>query len=155
LLKGDIAMHIPPNISFEEAATMGGGLATVALAMYKHLQLPFLALPSLENAEDEEKKTPILIYGGSTATGTLAIQFAKLCVSPTPVALSEVDIGADETYRSGLEVITAASPHNFSLLKSLGADHVLDYVRPPSTLSSSPKLTLYSATPNAVTKSTP
>jgi hypothetical protein len=30
-----------------------------------------------------------------------------------------------------LTVITTASPHNFPLLKSLGADHVLDYVRPP------------------------
>jgi NADPH:quinone reductase-like Zn-dependent oxidoreductase len=47
-----------------------------------------------------------LIYGGSTATGTLAIQFAKL---------------------SGLEVITTSSPHNFDLLKKLGADQVFNY----------------------------
>jgi NADPH:quinone reductase-like Zn-dependent oxidoreductase len=33
--------------------------------------------------------------------------------------------------RSGLEVITTSSPHNFELLKSLGADHVFDYVRDP------------------------
>jgi hypothetical protein len=32
--------------------------------------------------------------------------------------------------RSGLEVITTSSPHNFELLKSLGSDHVFDYVRP-------------------------
>jgi hypothetical protein len=30
--------------------------------------------------------------------------------------------------RSGLEVIATASPHNFDLLKKLGADHVFDYV---------------------------
>lgn len=32
-------------------------------------------------------------------------------------------------HRSGLKVITTASPRNFDLLESLGADHVFDYVR--------------------------
>lgn len=74
-------MHIPPNISFEEAATLPCGLATVALALYKPFSLP---LPTLPINEEEKKDGPtILIYGGSTATGTLAIQFAKLCVPPT------------------------------------------------------------------------
>ena len=50
--------------------------------------------------------TTILIYGASTATGSLAIQYAKL---------------------SGCEVIAIASPHNFDLLRELGADHVLNY----------------------------
>lgn len=50
--------------------------------------------------------TPILIYGASTATGTLAIQYAKLV---------------------GCEVYATASSHNFELLRKLGADHVFDY----------------------------
>lgn len=53
--------------------------------------------------------TPVLIYGASTATGTLAVQFAKL---------------------SGAEVFATASPHNFDLVKKLGADHVFDYKDP-------------------------
>lgn len=53
--------------------------------------------------------TPILIYGGSTATGSLAIQFAKL---------------------AGCEVIVTASLRNTKYLKSLGADQVLDYKDP-------------------------
>jgi NADPH:quinone reductase-like Zn-dependent oxidoreductase len=32
--------------------------------------------------------------------------------------------------RSGFEVITTCSPRNFSLVKSLGADHVFDYSSP-------------------------
>ena len=68
-------MHIPPQMSFEEAATLGCGVGTIALGLYKYLELPMLSLPL------EEKKADgpfILIYGGSSATGTLAIQFAKL-----------------------------------------------------------------------------
>lgn len=56
-----------------------------------------------------KEKFPILIYGGSTATGSLAIQAAKL---------------------SGLEVITTSSPSNFDYLKGLGADQVFDYKSP-------------------------
>jgi NADPH:quinone reductase-like Zn-dependent oxidoreductase len=75
VLKGDIAFHIPPNISFEEASTLPCGMFTVGIGMYRHLQLPFLTLPIEEKKSDGP---PLLIYGGSTATGTLAIQFAKL-----------------------------------------------------------------------------
>jgi NADPH:quinone reductase-like Zn-dependent oxidoreductase len=69
--KGDIQMHIPDNMTFEEAATLGVGITTVGQALYQSLGLQ---LPS----EPSEEKIPVLIYGGSTATGTLAIQFAKL-----------------------------------------------------------------------------
>jgi NADPH:quinone reductase-like Zn-dependent oxidoreductase len=77
LIKGDMAARIPPQMSFEDAATLPCGIGTCGLGMYspKHLGLPMLSLPL------EEKKTSgptILIYGGSSATGTLAIQFAKL-----------------------------------------------------------------------------
>ncbi|KAL3431468.1 chaperonin 10-like protein [Aspergillus tetrazonus] len=97
--KGDIQMQIPDKMSFEEAATLGVGIMTVGQALYQSLKL---ALPT----EPTKTPEPILIYGGSTATGTLAIQFAKL---------------------SGYTVLTTCSPHNFDLVKSLGADAVFDY----------------------------
>lgn len=76
-MKGDMAMRIPSQMSFEEASTLPCGLGTCGLGMYspKHLGLSMLSLPV------EERKaagSTILIYGGSSATGTLAIQFAKL-----------------------------------------------------------------------------
>ena len=37
-------------------------------------------------------------------------------------------LAENETCRSGLTVITTASPRNFDFVKSLGADHVFDYV---------------------------
>ncbi|KAJ5613398.1 Polyketide synthase enoylreductase [Penicillium lagena] len=97
--KGDIQMKIPDNISFQEAATLGVGIYTVGQALYQNLKL---ALPT----DPIKDPTPILIYAGSTATGTLAIQFAKL---------------------SGYKVLTTCSPHNFDLVRRLGADIVFDY----------------------------
>lgn len=76
MIKGDIAFHIPDHISFEEAASFGCGVTTVVLAFYKYLSLPLLTVPLGESRS--ESKFPILIYGGSSATGTLAIQFARL-----------------------------------------------------------------------------
>ncbi|KAJ4388762.1 hypothetical protein N0V93_006222 [Gnomoniopsis smithogilvyi] len=103
-VKGDIQMHIPDAVDFGAAASVGCGIGTVGFGLYKILGLPW---PGTE----EEVVTPewILIYGGSTATGTLAIQFAKL---------------------SGFKVVTACSPRNFDLVKSLGADLAFDYKLP-------------------------
>ncbi|KAL6709860.1 hypothetical protein ACN47E_000645 [Coniothyrium glycines] len=103
-VKAKVGIHlkIADNISFEDAATLGVGVTTVAQGLYQELGLP--PLP-----EKVSEPTPILIYGASTATGTLAIQYAKL---------------------SGAEVYATASPHNFDLLRKLGADHVFDYKDP-------------------------
>ncbi|KAJ5953287.1 hypothetical protein N7454_000183 [Penicillium verhagenii] len=97
--KGDLQMHIPDNLTFQQAATLGVGVTTVGQSLYQTLKL---ALPT----EPLKTPEPLLIYGGSTATGALAIQFAKL---------------------SGYRVLTTCSPRNFDLVKSLGADEAFDY----------------------------
>ncbi|KAL2834568.1 hypothetical protein BJY01DRAFT_239145 [Aspergillus pseudoustus] len=97
--KGDIQIRIPDNLSFQEAATLGVGITTVGQSLYQSLEL---ALPE----SPIKDPVPILIYGGSSATGSLAIQFAKL---------------------SGYTVLTTCSPSNFDFVKSLGADTVFDY----------------------------
>ncbi|KAI9341359.1 chaperonin 10-like protein [Obelidium mucronatum] len=100
-----IQSKIPENLSFEEAATLGVGIFTVGQGLYQSLGLP---LPSTTQPVTATGNT-ILIYGGSTATGALAIQFAKL---------------------SGFHVVTTASPRNFEYLTALGADKVFDYNSP-------------------------
>ena len=74
----------------------------VGMALYQSLQLPWFSEPAL-------KPFPILIYGASTATGAIAIQYARL---------------------SGLDVIAVCSSRNFEYVKSLGATTVFDYNSP-------------------------
>lgn len=66
-------MKIPDDVSFGEAAAIGVGTITAGQHLYQALGLPQPRSPALEPFS-------ILIYGGSTATGTIAIQLAKLYV---------------------------------------------------------------------------
>ena len=106
-VKGDLQTRIPDGVSFEAAATVGVGITTVGYALYEVLKLP---LPeTLRENTAVGELDPVLIYGGSTATGSLAIQLAIL---------------------SGRRVITTCSPKHFDLAKSRGADVVYDYRTP-------------------------
>ncbi|KAH8705822.1 putative zinc-binding oxidoreductase ToxD [Talaromyces proteolyticus] len=99
-VKGDTQLHIPDGVSFEAACSVGVGVTTTGYALYHVLKLP---LPgSMQQPSDKT----ILVYGGSTATGTIAIQFAKM---------------------SGMRVVTTCSPKHFELMRQLGADLVFDY----------------------------
>ncbi|PTB46105.1 hypothetical protein M441DRAFT_126557 [Trichoderma asperellum CBS 433.97] len=100
LTQADVQFHNP--LSDEEGATLGVSVFTVGQGLYQNLKLQLPTNPITTG-------TPILIYGGSTASGLWGIQYAKL---------------------SGYKVITTASPRNFDYLKSLGADAVFDYNSP-------------------------
>lgn len=100
--EADISLKIPDSLSFEDAATLGTAVTTIGQSLYQSLNLPFPTEPAKDSP-------PILIYGGSSAMGSLAIQFAKL---------------------SGYKVVTTASPKNFDFVKAMGAEEVIDYVRP-------------------------
>ncbi|KAH6856972.1 chaperonin 10-like protein [Chaetomium sp. MPI-CAGE-AT-0009] len=107
IAKGDLQIKIPDNLSDEDAATLGVGVSTVAQGLYQTLQLP---IPGTAEAASPSNPPPeILIYGGSTATGLLGIQFAKL---------------------SGYRVATTCSPGNFAYVRELGADAAFDYRSP-------------------------
>ncbi|RCK66540.1 hypothetical protein Cantr_03556 [Candida viswanathii] len=73
------------------------GLCTVAQSFSHYLKL----------GKRAQSGDSILIGGGATATGVLAIQVAKLVYN--------------------LNVIATASPRNHEYLKELGADYVIDY----------------------------
>lgn len=91
----------------EQAASFPVGLITSLLSLWDPSALALKANP--DQPIVSEKPTPVLVYGGSTATGTLAIQLLRL---------------------SGYNPIATCSPRNFELVRSYGASAVFDYVRP-------------------------
>jgi NADPH:quinone reductase-like Zn-dependent oxidoreductase len=102
----DLQMRLPDKtLGFEAAATIGLGAITVGQGLFqKALQLE---LPDIATAANPPSRdVPVLIYGGSTATGALGIQFAR---------------------RAGYTVITTCSKASFDYIKSLGAAHAVDY----------------------------
>ena len=72
--KADLQMKLPEHMSFEEGATLGVGIGTCGMGLFQRMGLNLPTSPT-------NKPEPVLIYGGSSATGTLGIQFAKLYVS--------------------------------------------------------------------------
>lgn len=92
---------IPDSWSFEEAAQLGVAPLTALQCLHETLELP-----SPFDSEAAQAQRTILIWGGASAVGQYAIQFAKL---------------------GGLRVVTTASSGNFDLVKGLGADVVFDY----------------------------
>lgn len=71
--KGDLQFKVPEGMSDEEAATLGCGVATCGQGLFEKGYGLGLNYPSTP----VEKQEQVLVYGGSTATGTLGIQFLK------------------------------------------------------------------------------
>nr|A0A7L9EZZ4.1 RecName: Full=Trans-enoyl reductase xenG; AltName: Full=Xenoacremones biosynthesis cluster protein G [Xenoacremonium sp. BF-2018a]QOJ72665.1 XenG [Xenoacremonium sp. BF-2018a] len=97
----DMVWKVPDNLSWEQAAAIGcATTSTVGMALWISMKLP----GTPENPIKEPKL--VLVYGGSTASGTFAIQLLKL---------------------SGYKVVTTCSPKNFKLVEEYGADKAFDY----------------------------
>lgn len=69
--KADIQIRIPDSLTFAEAATLGVAAITSGQGLFQSLGLNFPDNPR----SDHEL---ILIYGGSSAMGTMGIQLAKM-----------------------------------------------------------------------------
>lgn len=67
-----VTMKIPDHMTLEQGASLGSGIGTIGLALFKSLNVP--GSPK----SPASKPVDVLVYGGSTATGTLAIQLLKL-----------------------------------------------------------------------------
>lgn len=101
----EILLRVPNGMRMEQAATLGVGLMTNVMALWDPTALGLAAHPG----SPAEKRFPVLVYGGSTATGTLAIQLLRL---------------------SGIDPIVTCSPRNFDLVGDRGAVAQVDYILP-------------------------
>ncbi|KIH92916.1 hypothetical protein SPBR_02917 [Sporothrix brasiliensis 5110] len=103
----DMVVRLPESMSYEDAAGLSVVTYAAGLALYQTLQLP---LPSVEPRPDAEtaaaKPTYVLVSGGASASGTIAIQLLKA---------------------SGLAPIATCSPDNRDMLLALGAVETFDY----------------------------
>ncbi|KAI0378987.1 zinc-binding dehydrogenase family oxidoreductase [Hypomontagnella monticulosa] len=100
----ELVLRVPAGWKPERAAALGVGLVINCLALWGDA----LALKFRPDSPAKEP-IPVLVYGGSTATGTMAIQLLRL---------------------SNLDPIATCSPHNFDIVKGYGASAVFDYSLP-------------------------
>ncbi|RDB28572.1 Enoyl reductase LovC [Hypsizygus marmoreus] len=112
----EFTAKIPPNLSFDEAASVPSGLASAVIGLYTPKPHgPGNTPPFDTSARGIYAKKPLVVLGGSASVGQNVIQLAKL---------------------SGFSpIITTASSGNEVYLKSLGATHIIDRTIPLSNLS--------------------
>ena len=96
---------IPASVSFSEGSVIPLAFDTAAVGLYSPVSDGFLGLPLPSFTPSSSGKT-IVIWGGSSSVGALAIQLAA---------------------SSGVKVVAVASKRNFDFCKNLGASEVLDY----------------------------
>ncbi|KAI0543588.1 putative alcohol dehydrogenase [Xylaria curta] len=96
------AFKVSDNMSTEDAAALGTPIASACMVLFWSLGWPL----SMLETTPEKPLPKVLVYGGSTSSGTMVLQLLRLC---------------------GVRTITTCSPHNFDLVKSYGADEVYDY----------------------------
>ncbi|KAK7974523.1 hypothetical protein PG989_016371 [Apiospora arundinis] len=103
----DILLGIPDGITREEAAAVGGTrIATLGVVFYEHLKLGY---SPRHPATEEAETAPVLVYGGGTVTGSMAIQLLRA---------------------SGLRQLAVCSAKSAPLALSYGAERTFDYHSP-------------------------
>jgi NADPH:quinone reductase-like Zn-dependent oxidoreductase len=102
----NLTSPFPANVSFETASVLPACLSVATCGMF---QKDFLALdyPTVPRATVKGKT--LVVWGGSTSCGCNAIQLGVA---------------------AGYEIVTTCSPHNFGLVKNLGASYAFDYNSP-------------------------
>ena len=103
--------RIPPDLTYEEAATIPLAAFTAAVGLYRNLGLP----APWDRSDDHypEGKTALVINGASTAVGAFAVKLAKMNTRIGPI------------------ITTAGSSADF--VRSLQPDAVVDYRSPTVT----------------------
>ncbi|KAJ5588378.1 hypothetical protein N7537_011056 [Penicillium hordei] len=90
-----LLVKVPDNWTNLEAASLGVGWSTLCLALSDPEALSLEGLPTKPGHKEQD---PVLVYGGGTASGTLACQLLML-MGYTPIAIaSELSAGLAVNY---------------------------------------------------------
>ncbi|TYJ54728.1 hypothetical protein B9479_004575 [Cryptococcus floricola] len=122
LADSDMTWLVPEGLGLPEAATYGVGWFTAAQAMVQRQGKAFPALGDTNVTGNPwaSAHSFYIVYGGSSSVGLFGIQLAKIL---------------------GYKVLATASPHSFPLVKSYGADVVLDYHNADEAIAEALKIT--------------
>lgn len=104
VLRAGSASPIPADMAFERACVLPLCLSTAACGLFLKNYLG-LRLPTSPGG-DQGPREVVVVWGGSTAVGSNAIQLATA---------------------AGYDVLTTASPRNFDYVRGLGAVDAFDY----------------------------
>ncbi|CAI7573982.1 unnamed protein product [Penicillium discolor] len=96
------ALRLPDDMSFTDAACMGTSLSSAGIALFRSMKVP----GSLTAPNSATNPPHVLVNGGSTSTGTMALQLLKL---------------------AGFRPIATCSPSHEELVLSYGAEKTFDY----------------------------
>ncbi|KAI1275624.1 GroES-like protein [Xylaria sp. FL0933] len=103
-----LLLRVPTTMPAAGAATLGTALMTCALALWADDALQLSGTPE-QPIPPHNRPVPVLVYGGSTATGTVAIQLLRM---------------------AGYSPLTTCSQRNAELVRQRGADVVFDRAAP-------------------------
>jgi NADPH:quinone reductase-like Zn-dependent oxidoreductase len=87
VVEESFSAKIPEHMSFEDGTTIGVAISTAAISLYGHL-----GLPRCREAEKPFKEY-VMIYGASSAMGTMMVQVSCLAVSAcgeSPITIRRV-----------------------------------------------------------------
>ena len=73
-LPADLTLRIPEYMSFEDAASLGTAIVSACLSIFWTAKIP------ASITEPATKPFPVLVYGASTASGTMLLQMLKVYV---------------------------------------------------------------------------
>ncbi|KAJ1329820.1 aspyridone synthetase trans-acting enoyl reductase [Microdochium nivale] len=106
--EASLVFPVPDSVGLDVASTVSVGVSTAVQALFQRLGLPETSVESVSSGGSggEDKRTPVLIYGGTSSVVLYAVQLARL---------------------ASLRVIATGSARNRDLLRSLGADETVDY----------------------------
>ena len=113
VLAADLTTPVPDHVALTDAVVLPLALSTAAAALFEAdqlgLPLPSPTSPPAANASPTPSSQTVLVWGASTSVGMNAVQLAAA---------------------AGHRVLATASPHNFDLVRELGAAEVVDYRAP-------------------------